>query len=451
MVNSKIGAGTIAAYSAPMVPVWMLHTPALSILPGIYATVSGVDLATIGVILMLSRILDGVTDPLIGMLSDKTNTPIGRRKPWVIAGSLLCMVGVWFWFRPGPDTGALYFLLASIAVYVGWTMVEIPHGAWLSEIAHDYGQRSHISGIRTTAIYLGYVVFWLGPFMPFFPTTEITPEVTTFLSWVVIVLLVITVTIAVVKVPLGTTTDTEPVDLKAALSGFAKNKPMQLFAVILLSTWLASGMVAGLYYFFVSTYLQIPAKFGHIGLAVAVIGFGSSSLWGWIGSKIGKHRVLAICNLSTVLSLIAMALIRPGPNAFYALLTIFSLTSLFAAGSTVGYYALMGDIVDYDELKTGSNKAGNYFALITLFQKIGLGAGAGVGLLITSLFGFDPTRANEGIAVVGFFVAFIGIPILLNASATVLALLFPITERRHQIIRKRLDMRAARAVVEARA
>ena len=203
--------------------------------------------------------------------------------------------------------------------------------------------------------------------------------------------------------------------------------------------------MAGLYFFFVSTYLQIATKFGHIGLAVAAIGFFSASLWGWIGSKIGKHRVLAICNLSIVLSLIAMGLIRPGENAFYALLTIFSLSSLFTAGSTVGYYALMGDIVDYDELKTGSNKAGNYYALITLFQKIGLGAGAGIGLLITSLFGFDPNGANEGTALFGFFAAFIGIPILLNLSAMVLAWIFPITERRHQIIRKRLDARAARA------
>ena len=68
-------------------------------------------------------------------------------------------------------------------------------------------------------------------------------------------------------------------------------------------------------------------------------------------------------------------------------------------------------------------------------------------MLITSLFGFDPNSANEGMALVGFFTAFIGVPILLNVLATVLALTFPITERRHQIIRKRLDTRAARAAV----
>jgi Na+/melibiose symporter-like transporter len=428
----------------------MLHTPALSILPGIYATVSGIDLATIGAILMLSRILDGITDPLIGLLSDRTKSSIGRRKPWLIAGGLLCMVGVWFWFRPSPDTGALYFFLASVTVYIGWTMVEIPHGAWLSELSSDYGERSRISGLRTTAIYLGYVIFWLGPFLPIFATTEITPEVTTFMSYVVIVLIILTVAWAVLKVPVGNVSNTEMPKLKSAMNGLIANKPLRLYAIIILASWLASGMVAGLYFFFISSYLGIPEKFGHIGLTVATIGFFSASIWGWAGAKLGKHRMLAICNLSTVITLVAMGLIRPGPGAFLAMLVVFSLSALFTAGSTVAYYALMADVVDYDTLITKNNNAGNYYALITLFQKVGLGAGAGIALVISSLFGFDANGGNQGTALLGFFIAFLGIPIVLNLLATVLAAKFPINRRRHQIIRKRLELRESRAAGAAR-
>jgi Na+/melibiose symporter-like transporter len=180
-------------------------------------------------------------------------------------------------------------------------------------------------------------------------------------------------------------------------------------------------------------------------LTVAAIGFLSASIWGWAGAKLGKHRMLAICNLSTVVTLIAMGLIRPGPTAFLAMLIIFSLSALFNAGSTVAYYALMADVVDYDTLITRKNNAGNYYALITLFQKVGLGAGVGAALVISSLFGFDPQGNNEGAALAGFFVAFLGIPIVLNLLATVLAVKFPINRRRHQIIRKRLDLRASRA------
>ena len=435
---------TVAAYSAPLVPIWMLHTPALSILPGLYATVAGIDLAVLGVILVASRVLDGVTDPLIGLLSDKTDSRLGKRKPWIIFGGLLCMVGVLFWFRPGSDTGALYFLLASIAVYLGWTMVEIPHGAWLSELTTDYSERSRISGFRTTAIYLGYVLFWSGPFLPIFATTEITPEVTRFLSWVVVGLILVSVAWAVVRVPQGHVGVAKTPDLRTAFRGLISNRPMRYFSVLMLASAIASGMVAGLYFFFIATYLGIPERFSHIGLAVATIGVASAALWGVVGAKIGTHRMLAICNLSTVATLLAMGFIRPGEAAFPAMFTVFSLSALFSAGSTVAYYALMADVVDYDTLKTRSNNAGNYYSLITLFQKIGLGAGAGLALMLASAFGFDPDARNEGLALAGFFIAFLGVPILLNLAATILAIFFPITERRHRTIRRRLEARERR-------
>ena len=449
-MSEKVGVGTVAAYAAPLVPVWMLHTPALSILPGLYATVSGIDMAVIGTILVASRLLDGITDPLVGMLSDRTRTSLGRRKPWIIAGAVLCMLGVWFWFRPSADTGAMYFLLASILVYIGWTMVEIPHGAWLSELSSDYSERSYISGARTTAIYLGHVLFWLGPFLPMFEGTEITPEVTGFLASVITVLIVVTVAWAVLGAPQGQAARYESPDLKAAFRGLVANKPLRLYVAIVLSSWTASGMVAGLYYFFMSTYLAIPERFGHVGLAVAVVGCSSSFFWGWAGAKLGKHRTLAICILSTVATLVAMGTIDPGPSAYLSMMIVFSLSSFFSAGSTVAYYALMADIVDYDRLKQGRNNAGNYYALITLFQKVGLGAGAGIGLVVASGFGFDPQAQNEGLALIGFFVAFLGVPILLNLIAMTMALMFPIDARRHAIIRKRLERRDLRAAGAAR-
>jgi Na+/melibiose symporter-like transporter len=107
------------------------------------------------------------------------------------------------------------------------------------------------------------------------------------------------------------------------LLGFAGNRCLQLFSLILMCIFLASGMVAGPYFFLVSAYLQNRSKFGHDGLTVALIGFSSSVLWDWIDAIIGKHRMLAIRNLSTVLTLTTLALIRPGEDAFRNLMVVF--------------------------------------------------------------------------------------------------------------------------------
>ena len=77
------------------------------------------------------------------------------------------------------------------------------------------------------------------------------------------------------------------------------------------------------------------------------------------------------------MTLVAMAFIQPGPSAFEALIAIFGLSALFVSGSTVAYYALMADIVDYDTLRSGCNNAGNYYALITFVPKGGAGCGCG--------------------------------------------------------------------------
>ena len=81
MAKSQLRKSWILAYSAPMVPIYALHTPALSILPGVYAKYADIELAVLGSILVVSRLFDVFTDPLVGLLSDRTQTRMDRVNP----------------------------------------------------------------------------------------------------------------------------------------------------------------------------------------------------------------------------------------------------------------------------------------------------------------------------------------------------------------------------------
>ena len=442
--SSRLPVNAALAYATPMVPVYMLHTPALSLIPGMYGKYGAVDLATIGLILIFSRLLDGITDPLIGYLSDKTNTRFGSRKPWIIVGGIISSIGVYFWFRPGPETGAIYFLFSSIAVYFGWTMIEIPHSAWLAELSQNYNERSRLSSYKISGMRLGYIVFWLVPFLPIFASTEITPDVTAFISWVIIGLLAVTVTVCVLKAPVGHKQQSvKRVGFLSMLHSLSKNKPLRFYICIQLMGKIASGMVAGLFFFFIVTYLAIGDKLSHINLALAFVGLVSVPLWGWITMRIGKHQTLTISNIFTILSLIAMGFVEPGPSAFMTMLIIFSLTSLLTTGYDIGLYALMADVADYGELKTGRSETGNYYAILTLLEKAGYGLGGGLALSIVSLFSFNPDGKNDDFAMSGFYLAFLVIPAILYTIAMIAAWLFPIDARRHAIIVKRIRSRSS--------
>ena len=431
------------AYSLPVLPMSMLHAPALVVLPALYAKHTSIGLATIGMILILVRVLDVVTDPIIGFLSDRTNTRVGRRKPWIIIGIIITLPSTYFWMQPHAEAGVLWFFCSYFLVSLGWTLIEVPHTAWLHDISNSYHERTRLSAYRLGAFYLGYLLFMSIPLWPVFSTTEMTPEVTATAAWMVILFAPIVIIISVLVVPenVGHKPPPNTANVSSVFNSFFNNKPFQIISTVYLLNQVASGMVGAMYYFFIDAYLGILEKFAHVGIMAAVIGFGSTLIWPTLINKFDKHKTLSICLSSTALTLFAMSFIRPDPAAFYMLATVFSISALFVAGTQICLISIITDVIDYDEFITGSNKAGNIFAFSALFQKLGLACGGGVAFIIVSYFGFDPESANSSFAMTGFFLTFLALPIVLNLVAVPLAWNFPINRSRHQLIQTRLQRR----------
>jgi Na+/melibiose symporter-like transporter len=368
---------------------------------------------------------------------------MGLRKPWIIAGMFLCCLGAWFWLRPGADTGWSYFLVWSVCVYTGWTLIEIPHSAWLGELSRDYAERSSLAAYRTLAYFLGIAVFLSLPLWPLFVSTEMTPEVTALASWLILLSLPFLVFIVVLKVPSVSRTRGDPQPLLGIFSAVAGNRPFRIFGVSVLSANLASGMVAGMYFFFLDNVLGILDKIAHIGLMAATVSIVASFAWGPIAAKFGKHRVMALGALANVGVLSAMGMLGPGPWAFPMMIFLFSISAVINSGSIVASYALLADIVDYDNLKTGNARFGSYYSILTFLNKFGLGVGGGASFLFASGFGFNASGGAGEDNLFGFYLAFIFLPIALNAVAAVSISFFPIDRRRHAIIQRRLASRRA--------
>ncbi len=436
-----MGSGVKLAYSALLIPTSMLHAPALSIIPALYAKYSAVSFTAIGLILILTRSLDAITDPMVGFLSDRIETRMGLRKPWIIAGMFLCCLGAWFWLRPGADTGWPYFLVWSVCVYVGWTLIEIPHSAWLGELTRDYAERSSLAAYRTLAYFLGIAVFLSLPLWPYFASTSMTPEVTALASWLIVLSLPFLVLIVVLKVPSVTGTRGVPQRLLGNFRAVAGNRPFRIFGMTVLCTHLASGMVAGMYFFFLDNVLGILDKIAHIGLMAATVSIVASFAWGPIVTKFGKHRVMALGALVNVGVLSVMGVLGPGTWAFPLMIFLFSISAIINSGGIVASYALLADIVDYDTLKTGNTRFGSYYSILTFLNKFGLGVGGGASFLFASAFGFNASGGAEQGNLFGFYLAFIFLPIALNTVAAVTISFFPINRRRHAIIQRRLASR----------
>lgn len=435
-----------AAYAAPILPLAIVQAPALSVLPSIYAKEAGVGMAALGTVLFLTRLFDAVIDPSIGYLSDGTRSRWGPRKLWIALGAVIVAIGCWFWFRPSAGTGLGYFLFWSLVVYLGWSLLEVPHSAWLADLSDDYDERSRLSAWRSSGELIGRMLFFIVPLLPIFATTEITGETTRVVSWLALILLPLTVAISFRFAPKG-----RPVQIAEAdrnplkvLRDVWSNRPFRVLFIALLLGQVASGMVGALYVFYMGAYLGIADKVAHVAVGVSLIMLASTQVWPLVMKKIGKHGALAVGVFGTAATLVLMAFLKAGPLAFPGMLLVFGLSSVTGASLNVAMFALVADVTDYDELRTGRNNAASYFSLITLIVKIGLAVGGGVSLIIAGVFGFNVNGANSRLAMSGFFLAFIVIPIVLNMISFAFAMRFPLNRRRQGIITRRLSVRRAR-------
>ena len=122
---NRVSEIRILCYSSLYLPVSMALLPVnLYILP-FYAEL-GIPLYAMSVIIFAARLSDAITDPLMGVLCDRTKTPWGRRKPWILIGTPLLMLALYKLFLPPAAPTVWYFATWIIALYLAYTIISLP-------------------------------------------------------------------------------------------------------------------------------------------------------------------------------------------------------------------------------------------------------------------------------------------------------------------------------------
>lgn len=444
--GSRVPRKVLAAYAAPAFAQALIHGPASTVIQGIYGKHFAVSLAAIATVLLIGRIFDAVTDPIIGYLSDRFRTRWGHRKPWLVCGSLIAVVACWFLYNPGGPVSVGYFLFWFLLAYLGWTISEIPYRAWLAEITQDYDERTRLATWRAFALYAGVTAFYAIPYLPFSETTEFTPETLRLTAIVAAVALPTMAIIAVTVVPTGAAALSGPqARLRDAWPAIARNKPFLLLSLIFMIGGLGGGMAFAMLFFFVDSYLHLGGSLALVFMLGAPVGALAMPLWGAVARRLGKQRTWAISYFLSGSILLGHLLIPVGPAGQPWLIAVFIALFLVSPAGVVITAAMLADVVDYGRLKFRGDYAGTYFAVQTMMEKGVAGLGAAVGLATAAAFGFDPSLPEQSAS--GTFGLLLAIPVL-PALMTYLTLpfiwRFPIDERRQRLIVQRLKQRAAR-------
>jgi GPH family glycoside/pentoside/hexuronide:cation symporter len=447
--DNRLTGALLAMYALPTLPLALVILPIGIVLPAFYEAHTTATLAAIGGIAFASRAFDAFTDPLIGFLSDRTRTPIGGRKPWMLIGAVIAALALFQLFTPEASSGIAYYTVWSFMVYIGFTLIDIPMRAWGIELCVNYDERSRISTYVTTFTVLGSVAFWLALIIqaPFTGTTELTPGVFRGIGWIFAFLLPALIILAVVRIPTVESVNDKNPTLKDMIASFRGNRPMWRFVAAYALWATGNGIFTVLFYIFIKDYMLLGQQFPFLMLAYFGVQVASMPIWLKIMLRYGKHRSWSVSFALQATLPWLILLIEPGANAFLPALALTALLALVAGGILVVPMALLGDIVDYDILKTGVNRAGNYFAINTLMQKFGMGAGMGIGLPVIAAFGYHSGVEITGWVKFGLIFTYLALPTVFGLSAAAVIWGFPLDSRRHGIIRRRIEQRNARNTV----
>lgn len=423
-----------------------------------------------GVVSLVPRLFDAITDPIMGFVSDNTKSKWGRRKQYVLLGAVIMGISfiiMWQLYKDNTvDYNFTYFLLWSLVFYVGLTIFSVPYVAMGYEMSNDFHERTNIMAV---AQFIGQWAWVIAPWFwvimddkSFFESGEVA--VRELAIWVGIICMVFAMIPAIFIKSKSTLNEKyDSITFKNILKSlhtifilnFGQALKIKAFRKLCVATFLifnAFNTVAAFTYFIIVFFLfngatgpdgawWWPTLFGSVGALVTT--FLVIPVVTQMSKKIGKKKAFIVSQSVSIIGYIMLwFLFIPGkPYLFLFALPFFS----FGIG---GLFTLMmsmtADVIDLDELNTGKRREGIFGAIYWWMVKFGFGIAGGLSGVIFSVIGWESGGATQSEeALFGLRLFFSGLPILGTLIAIYIMWDYDLSEEKAGEIRAKLEKRKA--------
>jgi Na+/melibiose symporter-like transporter len=439
--GQPLPAWRLAAFSMISVPIAAAGLPLAVYPPAYYAQQAGLGLAAVGLVFLVGRLWDAIADPLVGLLSDRTRTAIGRRRPWIAVGGLLFGAAAAALFLPPLHPGPLYLGLGLFVFYLGWTMIQVPVSAWSGSLAAHYHERSRIITYVQTLHAAGLLLVLVIPaLIDQIGQGGTRAKVVAMGAFVLASLApgLIGALFALPEPPIAASTAPRT-SWTAAVRLLAGDR--LLFRVLASDFAVALGQTirGSLFVFFVVTYMGLPKWGALLFLLQFVFGVFAGPIWLRIGYRFGKSRTVVAAELIQAAINLGLLLISRGQ--FGPLLALTIAQGLSQGSGNLMLRSIVADLADRQRLASGQERSGLLFSVFSLSSKAATAAAVGLALPLVAWLGFRPGEVNAPQALLGLKLVFALGPAVSHLVSAALIVGFPLDERRHAEIRQALAVR----------
>ncbi len=436
----KITRWQIGAFGLPSIPISALGLPIVVYLPPFYAHDMGLSLTVVGTVFMMARFWDVITDPILGMVSDRFPSRWGRRRHWIVISAPLLLISSYMLFMPTPPVTWVYLAGWMFFLYIGWTLITISHMSWGAELSADYDERSTIQGMREFLLIFGmFTVLALPAVIENTTNGAGGPEKVAAMGWFIIVLLPITIGLAVWLAPEFPSAPHQQIPWRRAWSIIARNRLLQRVLVADLLVNIAPAITGSLYIFFASHVMGLPKSASLLLLIYFIAGFVGIPMWIRMSHMAGKHKTLAI---AMVYGAVTLPLVVFFPRGEFWWLFIGN--SLYGVAYGAGSFLLrsiMADVIDTDYLETGQRRTGLYYSLLSMTAKVGAALAVGITYPLLDFIQFTPGGENTPETLNQFMAMYVTLPAIVMLAAAVVMWRFPLDRAAQLDLRRRIEER----------
>lgn len=356
--------------------------------------VIGLSPALAGTLILVSKIVDMVSDPLMGWISDRSDTRWGRRRPFMFIASFFCAGSMIALFAiPGFETQlhtSIYVLSALCFYALALTMFNVPYLAMPAEMTDDYHERNTIMSYRAlfllTGSFLGSAV--AGKLLKVFGEGQ-SAYIT--VSFILAGAVLISMLIAVFGTSKSSFTTRSRTQLPSAnqLGLFLANTPFLVLGGIKAVQFLqlSAGTAVSLF-FFTGIMKKDVSLLLPFGIAISLSAIISLRVWLPIIKKFGKRE--AFMGGLVLQSLVYLSWLLAGPEEtmFIFMLRAFCI-GILSGGILICGQSMIVDTIDYDRRLSGINREGLYSSVFSFIEKSTYAIGPFIIGLMLSFYGYD--------------------------------------------------------------
>ena len=405
LLKSNLRLITFFLYSLPSIPLAAAQIAVYIAVPAIYSKITAVGIGITGLVIMISRVIDMITDPILGTYLDRMVEKIGW-KFWLLIGFPLISIGIFILFNPVDSLEITSLLLGVIFVTLGWTFFSIPWwGIGIAISNSNSNDRFKVVSFRELLTIPGVI---LGLFLIHF--SNISGEIFLIISILFLSPLFIK------KIPIPNISNVKGTSYFLNIKNLFKNNSN--FKYLCLSYFfigLSNGVTSILFILFVEFIIGgSPQNFLSIYFISAFMGLPFVYM---LASKYNKKRIWTSFIILACICFLPVVFLSNNSTTLFMVICIISGFCLSA--DLIIPSSIQADIIYKEQQQNKNVLVGKIYSVWSFIQKLSLALSAGVCLPLLGYFGFNPSEVNTQLLPLSF--AYGIIPIILRIPAIIFA------------------------------